>query len=36
MMAASSVKEAALADLALLEDVAVFKQRFYPRVCHDD
>lgn len=31
MMAASSVKEAALADLALLEDVAVFKQRFYPR-----
>ena len=31
MMAAAPVKEAALADLALLEDVASFKQRFYPR-----
>lgn len=29
MMAASSVKNAALADLALLEDVVAFKQRFY-------
>lgn len=31
MMAASPVKAAALADLALLEDVVAFKQRFYPR-----
>jgi hypothetical protein len=31
MMAASPVKEAALADLALLKDVAAFKQRFYRR-----
>lgn len=31
MMAASPVKAAALADIALLEDVAMFKQRFYPR-----
>lgn len=31
MMANSPVKEAALADLALLEDVVAFKQRFYPR-----
>ncbi|OIO78238.1 MAG: nucleotidyl transferase AbiEii/AbiGii toxin family protein [Hydrogenophilales bacterium CG03_land_8_20_14_0_80_62_28] len=31
MMAASPVKDAALADLALLEDVVAFKQRFYRR-----
>lgn len=31
MMAASPVKAAALADLALLADVVAFKQRFYPR-----
>jgi hypothetical protein len=31
MMANSPVKDAALADLALLEDVVAFKQRFYPR-----
>ncbi len=31
MMAAAPVKNAALADLALLEDVVAFKQRFYPR-----
>ncbi len=31
MMANSPVKAAALADLALLEDVVAFKQRFYPR-----
>lgn len=31
MMAAAPVKDAALADLALLEDVVAFKQRFYPR-----
>lgn len=31
MMAASPVKGVALADLALLEDVAAFKHRFYPR-----
>jgi hypothetical protein len=31
MMADSPVKNAALADLALLEDVVAFKQRFYPR-----
>jgi hypothetical protein len=31
MMAASSVKDAALTDLALLADVVAFKQRFYPR-----
>ncbi|MBI5751769.1 MAG: nucleotidyl transferase AbiEii/AbiGii toxin family protein [Hydrogenophilales bacterium] len=31
MMAASPVKGMALADLALLEDVVSFKQRFYPR-----
>ncbi|OIN92497.1 MAG: hypothetical protein AUJ21_06640 [Anaerolineae bacterium CG1_02_58_13] len=31
MMAAATVKDAALADLALLEDVVAFKQRFYPR-----
>ena len=31
MMAASPVKDAALADLALLEDVVIFKQRFYRR-----
>jgi hypothetical protein len=31
MMANSAVKDAALADLALLEDVVAFKQRFYPR-----
>jgi len=31
MMAASPVKDAALRDLALLEDVVAFKQRFYPR-----
>ena len=30
-MAAAPVKDAALADLALLKDVAEFKQRFYPR-----
>ena len=31
MMAAAPVKDAALADLALLEDVVAFKKRFYPR-----
>lgn len=31
MMAAAPVKDAALADLALLEDVVAFKQRFYRR-----
>lgn len=31
MMAASPVKDAALADLALLEDVVAFKERFYRR-----
>lgn len=31
MMAAAPVKGAALADLALLEDVVAFKQRFYRR-----
>lgn len=31
MMAASPVKDAALADLALLADVVAFKQRFYSR-----
>jgi hypothetical protein len=31
MMAAAPVKDAALADLALLEDVVEFKQRFYRR-----
>jgi hypothetical protein len=31
MMADSPVKDAALADLVLLEDVVAFKQRFYPR-----
>jgi len=31
MMASSPVKDSALADLALLEDVAAFKQRFYRR-----
>ena len=31
MMAAATVKNAALADLALLADVVAFKQRFYPR-----
>jgi hypothetical protein len=31
MMAASPVKDVALADLALLEDVVIFKQRFYRR-----
>lgn len=31
MMAASPVKDAALADLALLEDVVAFKQRLYRR-----
>ncbi|MFM2397729.1 MAG: hypothetical protein RLZZ144_979 [Pseudomonadota bacterium] len=31
MMAVAPVKDVALADLALLEDVANFKQRFYPR-----
>ena len=31
MMARSPVKNAALADLALLADVVTFKQRFYPR-----
>lgn len=31
MMAASPVKDTALADLALLADVVEFKQRFYPR-----
>jgi len=31
MMTSSPVKDAALADLALLEDVVAFKQRFYPR-----
>ncbi len=31
MMAASPVKVAAMADLALLEDVVAFKQRFYRR-----
>lgn len=31
MMAAAPVKEAALADLPLLEDVVAFKQRFYRR-----
>ena len=31
MMAAAPVKDAALADLGLLEDVVTFKQRFYPR-----
>lgn len=30
MMAASEVKAAALTDFALLEDVAAFKQKFYP------
>ena len=31
LMAQSPVKDAALADLDLLEDVVAFKQRFYPR-----
>jgi hypothetical protein len=31
MMAAAPVKDAALADIGLLEDVVTFKQRFYPR-----
>jgi len=31
MMTSSPVKDAALADLALLDDVVAFKQRFYPR-----
>ena len=31
MMASSPMKNAALADLVLLEDVVEFKQRFYPR-----
>ena len=31
MMAASPVKDIALADLALLEDVVAFKERFYRR-----
>jgi hypothetical protein len=31
MMANSPVKDTALADLGLLEDVVAFKQRFYPR-----
>lgn len=31
MMANSPVKDSALADLGLLEDVVAFKQRFYPR-----
>lgn len=31
MMATTPIKDKALADLALLEEVAAFKQRFYPR-----
>jgi hypothetical protein len=31
MIANSAVKDSALADLALLEDVVAFKQRFYRR-----
>jgi hypothetical protein len=31
MMAAAPVKDAALSDLGLLEDVVTFKRRFYPR-----